>query len=292
MPRRLGWVSKSVTTDPQLPDERRAAWVLVICPCNKEYDFLRMGLMLSNFFRLAKCWNACPTPIQILLAFPGAPWITLDFKFSTWNNLSSLGHQPCFPRRSRQESLIFTKYVPDVSRKTNTMWPHSPELTKAAADAKSFQSCLTVCDPIDGSPPGSAVPEILRARTLQWVAISFSSAWKWKVKVKSLSRVRLFATHGLQPTRLLRPWDFPGKAGLPSSKVSTSPWRMNSINTTTWSTSPLPTFHLSRARWESRYHFLIDRPGVCLSYRIIPLFGSGKVKGETKGPGKKSANPW
>ena len=64
----------------------------------------------------------------------------------------------------------------------------------AAAAAKSLQSCPTLCDPIDGSPPGSAVPGILQARTLEWVAISFSSAWKWKVKVKSLSRVWLFAT--------------------------------------------------------------------------------------------------
>ena len=63
----------------------------------------------------------------------------------------------------------------------------------AAAAAKSFQSCLTLCDPIDGNPPGSPVPGILQARTLEWVAISFSSAWKWKVKVKSLSCVRLFA---------------------------------------------------------------------------------------------------
>ena len=60
--------------------------------------------------------------------------------------------------------------------------------------AKSRRSCSTLCDPIDGSPPGSPVPGILQARTLEWVAISFSSALKWKVKVKSLSRVQLFAT--------------------------------------------------------------------------------------------------
>ena len=64
----------------------------------------------------------------------------------------------------------------------------------AAAAAKSPQSCPTLCNPIDGSLPGSPVPGILQARTLEWVAISFSNAWKWKVKVKSLSRVRLFAT--------------------------------------------------------------------------------------------------
>ena len=64
----------------------------------------------------------------------------------------------------------------------------------AAAAAKSLQSCLTLCDPIDGSPPGSSVPGILKARTLEWVAISFSNTWKWKVKVKSLSHVWLLAT--------------------------------------------------------------------------------------------------
>ena len=67
-------------------------------------------------------------------------------------------------------------------------------ISNAAAAAKSLQSCLTLCDPIDGSPPGPAVPGILQARTLEWVAISSSNAWKWKVKVKSLSRVRLLAT--------------------------------------------------------------------------------------------------
>ena len=64
----------------------------------------------------------------------------------------------------------------------------------AAAAAKSLQSCLTLWDPIDGSPPGSPVPGILQARTLEWVAISFSNAWKWKAKVKSLSHVQLLAT--------------------------------------------------------------------------------------------------
>ena len=62
------------------------------------------------------------------------------------------------------------------------------------ATAKSLQSCPTLCDPIDGSPPGFPVPGILQARTLEWVAMSFSNAWKWKVKVKPLSRVRPSAT--------------------------------------------------------------------------------------------------
>ena len=63
-----------------------------------------------------------------------------------------------------------------------------------AAAAKSLQSCPTLCDPIDSSPPGSPVPRIFQARTLEWAAISFSNAWNWKVKVKSLSRVRPSAT--------------------------------------------------------------------------------------------------
>ena len=66
--------------------------------------------------------------------------------------------------------------------------------SQSAAAAKSLQSCPSLCDPIDGSPPGSAVPGILQARTLEWVAMSFSSACKWKGKVKSLSRVWLLAT--------------------------------------------------------------------------------------------------
>ena len=77
----------------------------------------------------------------------------------------------------------------------------------SAAAAKSLQSCPTLCDPIDGSPPGSTVPGILQARMLEWVAISFSSAWKWKVKVKSLSRVWPLAT----PWTVVHSWDSPGK---------------------------------------------------------------------------------
>ena len=78
--------------------------------------------------------------------------------------------------------------------------------------AKSFQSCPTLCDPIDGSPPGSCVHGILQARVLEWVAVAFTNALKWKVKVKSLSCVWLLATPWTAPTRLLHPWDSPGKS--------------------------------------------------------------------------------
>ena len=71
---------------------------------------------------------------------------------------------------------------------------HSAAAAAAAAAAKSLQSCPTLCDPIGGSPPGSPIPGILQARTLEWVAISLSNASKWKMKVKLLSRVQLLAT--------------------------------------------------------------------------------------------------
>ena len=74
---------------------------------------------------------------------------------------------------------------------TSVFLPWEPH---AAAAAKSLQSCPTLYDPIDGSPPGSTVPGILQSRILQWVAISFCNAWKWKVKGKSLSRVWLLVT--------------------------------------------------------------------------------------------------
>ena len=73
----------------------------------------------------------------------------------------------------------------DIERSKRSWWFVSERMSAAAA--KSLQLCPTLCDPIDGSPPGSPVPGILQARTLEWVAISFSNAWKWKAKVKSLS---------------------------------------------------------------------------------------------------------
>ena len=94
-------------------------------------------------------------------------------------------------------------------------------LYAAAAAAKSLQSCPTLCDPIDGSPPGSPVLGIFQARTLEWVSIAFSNAGKWKVKVKSFSRVQLFAT----------PWTAAYQAPLPMG-VSRQAY---------WSGLPLPS---------------------------------------------------
>ena len=96
----------------------------------------------------------------------------------------------------------------------------------AAAAAKSLQSCPSLCDSIDGSPPGFPIPEILQARTLEWVAISFSSAWKWKAKGKSLSRVWLFATpwtaaYQAPPSMGFSRQEYWSGVPLPSPKLST-----------------------------------------------------------------------
>ena len=80
----------------------------------------------------------------------------------------------------------------------------------AAAAAKSLQSCPTLCDPIDSSPPGSPVPGILQARTLKWVATSFSKCMKVKSESEVAQSCPTLRPHGLQPTRLLSPWNSPG----------------------------------------------------------------------------------
>ena len=95
-------------------------------------------------------------------------------------------HLPCISQFKTQDtSALWSRG--NVSREERVN-------TATTAAAKSLQSCPTLCDPIDCSLPDSPVSGILQARTLEWVAISFSNGWKWKVKVKSLSRVRLFTT--------------------------------------------------------------------------------------------------
>ena len=101
--------------------------------------------------------------------------------------------------------------------------------------------CPTLCDPIDGSPPGSAIPGILQARTLEWVAISFSNAWKWKVKVKSLSRVWLFAT----------PW----------TEAHQAPPSMGFSRQEYWSGLPLPSQSYPYERYFNIYCLMMSKDG-------------------------------
>ena len=93
-----------------------------------------------------------------------------------------------------------------------TALPFLDRCLMTAAAAKSLQLCSTLWDPIDSSTPGSPVPGILQARTLEWVASSFSSAWKWKSKGKLFSRIRISDSMDCSLPGPFRPWSFPGKS--------------------------------------------------------------------------------
>ena len=93
---------------------------------------------------------------------------------------------PVNTKTQQEQRRNYTQIVHMIAKSWVT-WCHS-------VAAKSLQTCPTLCNPIDGSPPGYPIPGILQARTLEWVAISFSNSWKWKLKVKSLSLVWLLAT--------------------------------------------------------------------------------------------------
>jgi len=138
-----------------------------------------------------------------------------------WTSLHVLG---------QQSSVILKLLSSNLSWLKGKWWQW---VSVSVCYAKSLQSCPTLCDPIDGSPPGSAIPGILQARTLEWVAISFSNAWKWKVKVKSLSPVRLFAT----------PW----------TAAYQAPQFMGFSRQEYWSGVPLPSPSVS-IDWRIRFH--------------------------------------
>ena len=147
------------------------------------------------------------------------PFVFVSFPCSSWFLVYNSGFFPPYPILSKLPTLSLKAYqalastqlsnffflslplhIPHVLAKLNSL-PKLPfySLLQAAAHAaataaKSLQLCPTLCNPIDGSPWGSPFPGILQARTLEWVDISFSNACKWKVKVKSLSRVQLLAT--------------------------------------------------------------------------------------------------
>jgi len=144
----------------------------------------RVRCFVGCIFPVLKwCW---PVTLCSLLCLEASqsPRISAGYRFKTllWNVILFLSLPSFWEswQSAAWHAALLLKFIVDLST--------------AAAAAMSLQSCPTLCDPRDGSPPDSPVPGILQARTLEWVAISFSSAWKWKVKVKSLSRVRLLAT--------------------------------------------------------------------------------------------------
>ena len=123
------------------------------------------------------------------------------------------------------------------------------------AAAKLLQSCPTLCDPLDCSPPGSPVPGILQARTLEWVAISFSNAWKWKVKGKSVAQLCL---------TLATPWTAAYQAPM-SMQVSRQKY---------W--SGVPYLYLNMSYFTSPFQTILELPIAVLSYLIDILTGMTK----------------
>ena len=161
-------------------------------------------------------------------------------------------------------------------------------LYAAAAAAKSLQSCPTLWDPMDSSPPVSRVPGILQARTLEWVAISFSNAWKWKVKVKSLSRVQLLSTpwtgaYQAPPSmRFSRQeyWSglpFPSPSILYSALLFTSPLRKSTFFPVLSTpingdlVSPLSQAHPLRVNLKSSFSLVTSNRSLRMSWSLPPL---------------------
>ena len=116
----------------------------------------------------------------------------LNLGLSIWETILPEPWEINFCCLSETQHVVFCYSSPNRLR--HAVFHPQPLPPPRAAAAKPLQSCPTLCNPRDGSPPGSPIPVVLQARTLEWVALSFSNAWKWKVKVKSLSRVWLLAT--------------------------------------------------------------------------------------------------
>ena len=145
------------------------------------------------------------------------------------------------------------------------------EITSAAA-AKSLQSCPTLCDPIDGGLPDSPVPGILQARTLEWVAISFPNAWKWKVKVKSLSRIRLFATAWTAAYQAPPSMGFPRQeywSGVPLPSPLSDIWLVN-----IFSNSVCCLFRFFAGIFESQIFLILIKFNLCFILLLTVLLVS------------------
>ena len=146
-------------------------------------------LAISSCLHLPLMFNVVTSWLTFTGESKAIKWKAATFYYQIYKFSSTLNNLFLFPSHYKEVglNLCSKKFSCPVSSNLSLIFPN-------AAAAKLLQSCPTLWDPIDGSPPGSPVPGVLQARTLEWVAISFSNAWKWKVKVKSLSRVGLFPT--------------------------------------------------------------------------------------------------
>ena len=153
----------------------------------------------------------------------------------------------------------------------------------AAAAAKSLQSCPTLCDPTDGSPSGSPVPGILQARTLEWAAISFSNAWKWRVKVKSLSRLRLLVTPWTAAFQAPPSMDFPSKSTGVGCHCFLRETHLSGLIILYYS---LPMF---KGSWSETVHksvasFFLDNYYICIQQKSLNTYNTFVVSYKKKKP--------
>ena len=182
----------------------------LLSPSPTAFDFSQhQGLFqwVSSLHQVAKAFGV--SPLTLLLSMNSQDWSPLGW--TRWISLQSKGlFKSLLQHHNSRASILRCSavFIVQLSHPYMTIGKTTPfcwtfvgkvmsllfSMLSAAAAAKSLQSCPTLCDPIDVSPPGAPIPGILQARTLEWVAISFSNAWKWKVKVKLLSHVRPSAT--------------------------------------------------------------------------------------------------
>ena len=181
---RKDWSKTSLSSVILLPD---LTWRPIFTRCCKDLNCVQTSVASLRIISVLLSWNVQVLPASTLHRNPlSFPYLYFPHGISEKKIKASCRTYPSFPMAEIQSLHS------QCSSYFGWIFPYPA--AAAAAAAKSLQSCLTLWDPRDGSPPGSPVPGILQTRTLEWVTISFSNAWKWKVKVKSLSCVRLLAT--------------------------------------------------------------------------------------------------
>ena len=213
----LEWATISVSRGSSQPRD----WTEVSCIADRCFTIWATAAAAA-----ANLLQSCPTlcdpidgsppgsPVPGILQARTPEWVAISFS-STWKWKINVKSLSC--ARLLETSWTAAYQAPlSMGFSRQEYWSGVPlpsPIWATAAAANLLQSCPILCNPIDGSLPGFPIPGILQARTLEWVAISFSNAWKWKVKVKSLSRVQLFVTpwiaayqapvHGIFQARVL-----------------------------------------------------------------------------------------
>ena len=177
-------------------------------PSNHLISVVSFSSCLQSFPASSGDQSIGPSASASVLPMNSQDWFPLGW--TSWISLLSKGLSRVFSNTSLKASTFWHSafFLVQLSHSYMT----TGKTIALTAAAKSLQSCPTLCDPTDGSPPGSPVPGTLQARTLEWLPFPSPmheiEKWKWSHSVMSNPQ----RPHGLQPFRLLHPWDFPGKS--------------------------------------------------------------------------------